>query len=60
MAAGTPGGKRHLVEPKDSQTLLPDGVGSEHLTEEQRMAMDNTGLTVAQQGMRVVGVPVGT
>ena len=42
------------------QALLADGVGQEHLTEEQRGAMDNTGLTVVRQGMRVVGVSVGT
>ena len=42
------------------QVLLADGVGSEHLTEEQRVAMDNTRFTVVRQGMRVVGVPVGT
>ena len=41
------------------QALLADGVGPE-LTEEQRVAMDTTGLTVVRQGMRVVGVPVGT
>ena len=28
--------------------------------EEQRTAMNETGLTVVRQGMRVVGVPVGT
>ena len=43
-----------------SQALLADGVGSENLTEEQREAMDNTALTVVRQGMRVVGVPIGT
>ena len=42
------------------QALLADGVGPEQLTEEQRVAMDTTGLTVVRQGMRVVGVPVGT
>ena len=35
------------------QALLSDGVGPEHLTEEQRRAVDDT-------VMRVVGVPVGT
>ena len=45
---------------RKSQPLLPDGVGPEQVTEEQRMAMDTTGLTVVRQGMRVVGVPVGT
>ena len=29
-------------------------------TEEQRVTVDNTGLTVVRRGMRVVGVPVGT
>ena len=42
------------------QALPADGVGPEQLTEEQRVAMDSTGLTVVRQGMRVVGVPVGT
>ena len=42
-----------------SQALLADGVGPEQLTEEQRVAMDTTGLTVVRQRMRVVGVPVG-
>ena len=42
------------------QALLLDGVAPEQLTEEQRVAMDTTGLTVVRQGMRVVGVPVGT
>ena len=45
---------------RKSQALLADRVGPEHLTEEQRVAMDNTGLTVVRQGVRVVGVPVGT
>ena len=44
---------------RKSKALLADGVGSEHLTEEQGTAMDDTGLTVVRQGMRVVGVPVG-
>ena len=44
---------------RKSQTLLADGVGPEQLTEEQRVAMDNTGLTVVRQGMRVLGVAVG-
>ena len=60
MAAGTPGGRRHLAEPKEIAGLLADGVGPEQLTEEQRVAMDTTGLTVVRQGMRVVGLPVGT
>ena len=45
---------------RKSQALLADGVGPEQLTEEQRVAMDTTGLTVVRQEMRVVGVPVGT
>ena len=45
---------------RKSQALLADGVGSEQLTEEQRVAMDTTALAVVRQGMRVVGVPVGT
>ena len=45
---------------RKSQALLADGVGPEQPTEEQRVAMDTTGLTVVRQGMRVVGVPVGT
>ena len=43
-----------------SQALLADGVGPGQLTEEQRVAMDTTGLTVVRQGNRVVGVPVET
>ena len=45
---------------RKSQALLADGVGPEHLTEEQRVAMDNTGLTMVRQRMRVMRVPVGT
>ena len=45
---------------RKSQALLADGVGPEQLTEEQRVAMDTTGLTVVRRGMRVVAVPVGT
>ena len=45
---------------RKSQALLADGIGPEQLTEEQRVAMDTTGLTVVRQGMGVVGVPVGT
>ena len=45
---------------RKSQALLADGVGPEQLTEEQRVAMDTTGLPVVRQGMGVVGVPVGT
>ena len=45
---------------RKSQDLLIDGVGPEHLTEEQRVTVDNAGLTVVRQRMRVVGVQVGT
>ena len=45
---------------RKSQALLADGVGPKQLTEEQRVEMDTTGLTVVRQRMRVVGVPVGT
>ena len=45
---------------RESQALLAKEVGSKHLTEKQRVAMGTTGLTVVRQGMRVVGVPVGT
>ena len=60
MAAGTPGGRRHLADRRNLQALLADRVGSEQLTEEQRVATDITGLTVVRQGMRGVGVPVRT
>ena len=45
---------------RKSQVLLADEVGSEHLTGEQRVVMDNTGLTMVLQRMRVVGLLVGT
>ena len=45
---------------RKSQDLLADGAGSEQLTEEQRVAVDTTGLTLIRQGMRAVGVSVGT
>ena len=45
---------------RQPQASLADGVGPEQLTEEQRVAMDTTGLTMVRQGMRVVGVPVGS
>ena len=45
---------------RNSQALLVDRVRPEQLTEEQRVAMDTTGLTVVRQGMRVVRVPFGT
>ena len=39
---------------------LKDGVGPGHLKEEQRTAIDDTGLMVVRQDIRVVGVPVRT
>ena len=60
MATGAPGIEGISLNRRKSQALLADGVGPEQLTEEQRVAMDTTGLTVVRQGMRVVGVPVGT
>ena len=45
---------------KKSQVLLANGVLPNDLTNEQRLAMDSIGLTVVGQGMRIVGVPVGT
>ena len=54
MAAETLGDRRHLVEPKEIAGPAADGVGPEHLTEKQRVTMDNAGLTVVRQGMRVV------
>ena len=45
---------------RKSQALLADGVELEQLTEEQRVAMDTTGLTVVRQRMKVVVVPVRT
>ena len=44
---------------KKSQAPLANGVGSEYLTEEQH-TVDDAGLTVVRQGMKVVGVPVRT
>ena len=60
MAAGTHGGEDIPLNRRKSQALPADRVGPEHLTEEQLVAMDPTGLTVVRQGMRVVGVPVVT
>ena len=40
------------------RVLLADGVGPEHVAKEQRVAMDNAGVTVVRQGMRIVRVPV--
>ena len=42
-----------------SQTLLANGVGPDHLTEEQRVVMGKTRHVVVRQEMRVMGVPVG-
>ena len=36
-----------------------NGVLPEHPTEEQHIAVDNIGLAVVGQDLRVVGVPVG-
>ena len=44
---------------RKSPVLLVDGVRPEHLTEEQRTTIDDIGLTVVRQRIRVVGVPVG-
>ena len=48
----------HLAEPKE--IAGPASRWSWARTTEQRVAMDTTGLAVVRQGMRVVGVPVGT
>ena len=45
---------------RKSQAMRAEGVGSEQLTEEQRVAMDTTGPTVVRQRMRVVRVPAET
>ena len=37
-----------LLNRRKSQALLADGVGPEHLTEKQRVTMDNAGLTVVR------------
>ena len=42
------------------QALLANGVGLEHLTEEQRTVMGGTGLTVMRQKLRAVEGPVRT
>ena len=46
MAAGTPGGKKHILEPQEIAALLADEVGPDRLTEEQRAAIYEAGLTV--------------
>ena len=43
---------------RKSQALLADGIGPGYLMEERLTAMDDTGLTVVRQGMKVVGLPV--
>ena len=60
MATGTSGVEVILLNRGKPQALPADEFGPVHLTEEQRAAMDNTGLQVVRQEMRVVGVPVGT
>ena len=45
---------------RKSQALLAGGVGPDHLTEKRGVEMELTGLAVVGQGMKVVGVPVGT
>ena len=50
MAAGTPGGRGHLVEPKKIVGPASRWSWARHLTEEQRVAIDNTGLTVIHRG----------
>ena len=54
------GVERISMNRRKSQALPADGVGPEHLTVEQRRAMDNTGLVVVRLGMRVVGISDGT
>ena len=55
MAAGRLGVEGISLNRRKSQALLADVVGPEQLAEEQRVAMDTTGLTVVRQEMRVVG-----
>lgn len=43
-----------------SKVLLPGRVGPESLSEDQQIILKSTGLTMTREGMRVVGVPVGT
>ena len=45
---------------RKTQTLRVNEVGPEHLTEEQRVAMDSTGLTIVPQGIGIADVPMGT
>ena len=50
MATGMPGDRRHLAEPKGIAGPARDGIEPEQLTEEQRVTMDTTGLTVVRRG----------
>ena len=45
---GRLGGEGISLNRREPQALLADGVRPEHLTEEQRVATDNTGLTVVR------------
>ena len=60
MAAGTPGGRSHFVEPQEIACPASRWSRARYMTKEQRTAMDDTRLTLIRQGMRVVGLPVGT
>ena len=48
------------INRKKSEALLVNRVLPNNLTDKQHLAMDSIELTVVGQGMRVVGVPVGT
>ena len=52
------GVERISLNRRELQDLLVGGVGPEHLTEEQRTAKADTGLTVVRQEMGLVGVLV--
>ena len=60
MAAGTPGGRRHLAEPKE--IAGPASRWSWAKTTDGRAANGNGyhRAMVVRQGMKVAGVPVGT
>ena len=60
MAAETPRSKGISLKRTIWQAMLAYGIGPKHLTEVQRAAMEDTGLTVARQEMRVVEVHVRT
>ena len=55
MAAGKPGGKRHLAEPREIAGPVSESSRTRASHEKERRAMESIGLTVVQQGMRVVG-----